>query len=479
MTIDRRLVRSLRRGIALLTCAALVACSAGGDGGGGGQIAGIEGTGIVSGFGSVWINGIEFETDDAEIVFNGEPVDEEALRVGDIVTVRGTIEDDRAEADKIVFDRVLDGPISRIQVRNGVGRLVALGETVHIDTDTRFINTPADELDAGDLIAVSGVATDNGDLRATSIEQGPAYRPDSTRIDIEGRVRDLAADRFYIGPLEIGYGSATVDRSAGELESGAFVQVFGTQGAAADAPLVADSIIVRSRGPASDRGQVFRTGLIENFESPNDFTIAGQRVDAEDAKRGDDASVDPAAGVFAWVYGTMRDGVLVADTLTVRPAPDAVLESGIRAIDDEDDALTLLGIDVRTRSDTLYVDESGSADRQLRFDGLTRGDTVRISGYVTGAGVTATRLTRVDSATARARGPVERLSDSGDVLSLDVAGVTVIARSDVTEFESADGERLDAAAFRSRAKDGAIVEAMGPDNDGRMDTARTLRLIEP
>ncbi|ROO28430.1 DUF5666 domain-containing protein [Salinisphaera orenii] len=477
MTTDRRFVRSLRRGIALLTCVALAACGGGGDDGGG-QIAGIEGTGIVSGFGSVWVNGIEFETDDAEIVFNGEPVGEDALRVGDIVTVRGTIEDDRAEADRIVFDRVLDGPISRIEVRNGVGRLVALGETVHIDTDTRLINTPADELAAGDLIAVSGVAADDGDLRATSIEQGPTYRPDSTRIDIEGRVRDLAADRFYIGPLEIDYGGATVDLAAGELKDGAFVQVFGTQGAAADAPLVADSVIVRSRGPASDSGHVFRTGRIENFDGPGDFTIAGQRIDAQDASRNDDASIDPAEGVFAWVYGTMRDNVLVADTLTVRPDPNVVIEARIRDIDEANDALTLLSVDVRTRSDTLYVDERDAADRRLRFDGLARGNSVRISGYATDTGVTATRVTRVDSATTRTRGPVASVSGSGDALSLEVAGIPVIARDDVTEFEDADGERLDAAAFRTRAEDGAIVEATGPDNDGRIDTARTLRLIE-
>ena len=92
--------------------------------------------------------------------------------------------------------------------------------------------------------------------------------------------------------------------------------------------------------------------------------------------------------------------------------------------------------------------------------------------------MTATRVTRVGSATTRTRGPVASVSGSGDALSLEVAGIPIIARDDVTEFEDADGERLDAAAFRTRAEDGAIVKATGPDNDGRIDTARTLRLIE-
>ena len=46
-------------------------------------------SGTIDGFGSIFVNGIEYETDDAEIVVNGQAADESALRLGMVVDVSG------------------------------------------------------------------------------------------------------------------------------------------------------------------------------------------------------------------------------------------------------------------------------------------------------------------------------------------------------------------------------------------------------
>jgi hypothetical protein len=70
---------------------ALLAAACGGAGHGGG----IGGTGIVfgaiSGFGSVIVAGVEFDSSSAIVTLNGENVEETALALGMVVTVRGQI----------------------------------------------------------------------------------------------------------------------------------------------------------------------------------------------------------------------------------------------------------------------------------------------------------------------------------------------------------------------------------------------------
>ncbi|NNG13143.1 MAG: hypothetical protein HKM88_07835, partial [Halobacteria archaeon] len=95
---------------------------AGGCGGGSSSLAGggIGGTGItafgtITGFGSVFVNGIEFETsgslfdvDDDDTAVEGD------LGIGMVVTVIGDLNDDggTGTADCIEYDDELEGPIS-------------------------------------------------------------------------------------------------------------------------------------------------------------------------------------------------------------------------------------------------------------------------------------------------------------------------------------------------------------------------------
>jgi len=101
---------------ALSLTTVLVAC---GGGGGSTDIAGIGGSGFVSsgtitGFGSVFVNGVKFETNTASFDIEGVPGTQEDLALGMVVKVNGTINPDgiTGVATKIIFDDDLQGPVS-------------------------------------------------------------------------------------------------------------------------------------------------------------------------------------------------------------------------------------------------------------------------------------------------------------------------------------------------------------------------------
>ncbi len=110
--------------------AGLSACGGGGGGGGGGiagiddgPVGGISGSGATTsgtldGFGSIFVNGVEYETDNAEIIIEGQPASESDLGVGMVVVVKGTVNDDgtTGTAERVFFDDEVEGPVTTIQI---------------------------------------------------------------------------------------------------------------------------------------------------------------------------------------------------------------------------------------------------------------------------------------------------------------------------------------------------------------------------
>ena len=100
----------------------LVALSGCGGGGGGSTVAGIGGTGkIASGtitaFGSIWVNGIEYDIDSASLEVNdddGAGLSQDDLRIGMVVTVTAVVEGSSGVASLVVYDNEIEGPISGI-----------------------------------------------------------------------------------------------------------------------------------------------------------------------------------------------------------------------------------------------------------------------------------------------------------------------------------------------------------------------------
>ena len=105
----------------------LVGCGGGGGGGGsdstdgGGSNPPAAATNVsqgqIEGFGSVFVNGVEWETDSVEIEIEGSPgFSESDLQIGMLVKVEGNLDASgtTGTATTINFDDNLEGPISSI-----------------------------------------------------------------------------------------------------------------------------------------------------------------------------------------------------------------------------------------------------------------------------------------------------------------------------------------------------------------------------
>jgi hypothetical protein len=115
--------------LAMLGMGMIAACG----GGGGGQVAGIDGggtptpvatvvsKGTITGFGSVIVNGVHYDSNGADITIDDNPGLESDLAVGDVVVVKGTLSSSgtSGSADSIDFDDAVEGPVSAIDLAGG------------------------------------------------------------------------------------------------------------------------------------------------------------------------------------------------------------------------------------------------------------------------------------------------------------------------------------------------------------------------
>ena len=126
--------------LALLLAALLTSCGGGGgsspeivaggaDGSGdsgdtGDAVAGISGSGkaigVITQFGSIFVNGVEYDTTEAVIIVNGAVATEDDLGVGMVVFIQGTVNEDGVTgvAEVVIVDDNLKGPIREIRNTN-------------------------------------------------------------------------------------------------------------------------------------------------------------------------------------------------------------------------------------------------------------------------------------------------------------------------------------------------------------------------
>ena len=146
---------------------------------GGGPTGGITRTGValavgpVTNFGSVVVNGISYDTSAATFTVDGQAATQADLAVGDVVVIRGTINDDNsnAVAQSVEFDDNVEGPVSSVD--SAAGSFVVLGQTVLVTADTSIDDScPAtlDQLVNVPAVEVSGLVASDGSISATRIE---------------------------------------------------------------------------------------------------------------------------------------------------------------------------------------------------------------------------------------------------------------------------------------------------------------------
>lgn len=133
---------------------------------------GIGGTGIVgviTGFGSVFVNGLEVAyTSTTPLTVDGVPDPDAVLRVGQLATIVAS-DDHGLNAVSIDVRHEVSGPVTSVSpdvVNPDTETLVVAGQTVAIDSGTQGART----VHPGDWVAVSGLREPDGVIAASRLD---------------------------------------------------------------------------------------------------------------------------------------------------------------------------------------------------------------------------------------------------------------------------------------------------------------------
>jgi hypothetical protein len=437
-------------------------------------------TGTITGFGSIYVNGVHFQTSGATVRKNGVVVDQSQLAVGEIARVKGSMDaaGDAGDAESVDVDENVVGPIAAIDTMNNL--VTVLGQTVKISTGTSFSSDiqPADitGLKTGDVIRVSGLIDSSGNISATRIERNGPSAP----FQVLGTVSslDATAHTFKINALTVDYSSANITGFAsGAPSNGDMVEAQGTMFDNTTTTLTATHLarVESDQEEAGDDRTMEREGLITRFASATDFDVAGKPVTTTSTTvyRNGTAS-DLALNVKVEVEGTLNSSnVLVASIVEFHHNGAFELESQATAVNTMGGTVTLLGVQVTVNSMTRLEDNSSAQVMNFSLSNVAVGDTLKVRGYENPAGsgmLVATSLEREPpSTTVTVEGPFTAgMSPDFTVIgiTIDASTATLTGSSDMT---------LSLADFLTQAV-GQNVEVSGTLS-GTTVMATTIRIL--
>jgi len=371
--------------------------------------------GPITGFGSIYVNGIQFDTTGAVYdVDDASASDDSALAVGMVVKVKGTIDDDGSSgtAESIFYDDDIEGVVSNLLIDSNdtdIKTFQIMG--IDVRANRRSTNFDAeddsdfgfDDLSDGDQVEISGYFAD-GVLVASYIE---LQTPDDDDYEVEGVISDYnGSDRFLLN-----------------LENGAVLNVT----------------------------------LAPNAEIPDEGIIDGQYVEVEGS------IPDPvnAPTEFLAVEVELEDD----DFLDDDDDDDDIEIKGALDYDDSAGTWSVRGIELAFDDDTDYEPES-LRDRieDLSAEGLI----VEVEGEKSGDVLVVDEI-ELEDGDIELTGDIESKTGSGNDGSLTLSfglaegtvTVTVDASTAFLDDDSVSGFNLDAISVSDKVEIDARQESDG------------------
>jgi hypothetical protein len=425
--------------------------------------------GPIAGFGSVIVNGMEFDTAAATVTMDDQPGIVSDLKIGMIVAIAGTIDTSTgfAEANEISFVDDAEGPITSID--RAAGSFVVLGRTVFVNELTVFENATFEDLEVGHVAEVSGLWQLQQQLQATFVHRTALQFVAGMTMQVKGEISDLdiGQQRFRIGTQSCDYSAATMELGGADLANGMYVQVMSTA-MFQNGHMMANR--VQARDKAMDRYRLCAgeclyelIGYVTAFESADDFQVDGQAVTTtEDTVYVNGTADTLALDVKVSIDGTINDaGVLVAQRIVFHLPSLVEIKGNVDplGLDNENEIVTVFGIAVQTNEYTLFRDQTSSGPPTFGFGDLNEGDRVEIRAVLDDDSIIATRLERDDPSDVVT---LKALVDSidADAKSITMLGVTV-ASDENTVFQNAAHVVIDADTFFALVEEGSIVRSEG------------------
>ena len=446
--------------VALAAVLVLGACGGGSMSGGSATNAvGVATSGVISAFGSVFVNGVRYDITAARLQKNGKSVMQSALAVGEVALVHG--KQDRASgqgsAESVDVEDNVIGPAAINVVAN---TLTVLGQQVIVTANTSFAASivPGDlsGLLTDDLIEVSGLVDASGAITATRIGRAEA----GEALQALGAVAhlDAAAHTFMINGLKVEFSTATLEGFApGQPADADVVIVRGTAFDAATVTLTATEVrrADSERSAAGSGERVEQEGLVTRFMSATDFDVNGAPVTTTaNTIFKDGAAGNIALNVRLEVHGTLdANQVLIADVVEIDHVAVVALAATVESVDSANHTLQVLGVTISVDATTRFEDKSSAHIQLFTLQNVNVGDSVLVRGFESPAAsgkLQAQRLERVAPSTeVEVRGPftastapqfkiLSVVIDATNATFGDVEGHTSMASADF--FAQAPGQ---------------------------------------
>ncbi|MDH5376925.1 MAG: DUF5666 domain-containing protein [Gammaproteobacteria bacterium] len=406
--------------------------------------------GSVTKLGSVYVNGMRYDTSSASITRDGA-----AATANDVlqmpVEVVASTNGSSGIATAVVAETVVKGVLDSVP-SNEVS-LQVMGQTIRLD-DGAMINTIAGnnvlaDLDTvGMLVEVAGFVKEDGIIVATRVEEKSAL----TEYKVTGYISALGAGTFDISGKTIDYSGADTSDLGGAPAVGMLVEA---KASANGDPLMAS--VVEKDGPSvSDAANSEVEGYIRSIAgtSPDfTFTVDGQSVATNTNTVFETGSNSFLAnGVKVEVEGVLSSGVLTAAKVSLKDSVRA--EGDLINVSGNDFSLNgLTGITFTIDSST---EQNISTDAKESF---VNGDHVRLRGTPTGTNTV--KVSRIDERNADTgvylRGPAQSKTAS----SVTILGVAVTTTG-LASFEDQNGSAVfDEASFLALVSAGTPVKLSG------------------
>jgi len=316
---------------------ALASCGpspqAGGGIGGTGHITPIVAVGPITGFGSIFVSGIEYDTMHTSMTVDGNPGNQSDLKKGMIVRVNATLPEGSGTdepllrtANTVLYEDTVEGFVQSVAA-DGTG-LTVLGQTVTITTATAIDvsilgGNVANLIPGRDLVEISGFVTGDGLIRGTWVELKTLdQKIDTPDYHVQGFIKNHRAEQqtFEIGDLTLDYRDAVLTDMPSQSNdgwNGLLIDVMGKQissGGLNSSRIRLTATRVSQEGLGLEEGEIAEIeGFVTRALSAGDFFIGNVHVlaDAGTTFQGG-ALNDIRVGVHIEVHGPLVGGIVKA-----------------------------------------------------------------------------------------------------------------------------------------------------------------------
>lgn len=401
----------------------------------------ISSVGTITGFGSIYVNGIEFETTHSSYRVDDEAgFDDSSLAVGMKVKVVGTVNSDgvTGNANEVHYDDDVEGPIDsgslNLDTTSGTATFSILG----LDIKATANNTVYDDgasftaLVEGQKLEISGYF-DGQQIIATRIEKQNDL---DTEFELKGSVTAYTGTSITLelqngvvaGPYAIS-NSALLEIPADPVGDFVEIKLLDQSGSllvtkieSDDDDLLDDNDTeVSIRGILSDNGNggFLINGVALEFTSSTEFEPASLENNL-------------MAEMEVKVEGHMQNGSLIAKEIETEHGDIEINArvSNVIANDNKNGSITLdLGnaqnLVVNTNNSSQFIDDSSfdtNNDDSFNLDELVNTNFVEIDAYTNDVGqLIATQIKRTETAEAtRLEAPVDSFSPNTSITLLQV-----------------------------------------------------------